>query len=90
MRNGRLVGAAKTSKDCTEWCRIQRKNLSILGLLKWKEWSSATERAVGKYVRATFAKRKRNTAICQEYQIMRWEKVKVSESHTLAREREIK
>ena len=37
-RNGRLVGAAETSKELAEWRRLQRKNLSILGLLKSKGW----------------------------------------------------
>ena len=37
-RNGRLVGAAKTSKERAEWRRLQQKNLNILGLLKRKEW----------------------------------------------------
>ena len=37
-RNGRLVGAAKTSKECAEWRRLQRKNWKILGLPKRKEW----------------------------------------------------
>ena len=38
-RNGRLVDAAKTSKERTQWRRFfQRKNLNILGLLKRKEW----------------------------------------------------
>ena len=37
-RNGRLVGAAETSKERAEWRRLQRRNLSILGLLKRKEW----------------------------------------------------
>ena len=37
-RNGRLVGAAKTSKERAEWRRLQPKNLSILGLPKRKEW----------------------------------------------------
>ena len=38
MRNGRLVGAAETSKERTEWRRLQRKNLNILDLPKSKEW----------------------------------------------------
>ena len=33
-----LVGAAETSKESAEWRRLQRKNLSILGLPKRKEW----------------------------------------------------
>ena len=37
-KNGRLVGAAETSKERAEWRRLQRKNLNILGLLKRKEW----------------------------------------------------
>ena len=37
-RSGRLVGAAETSKERAEWHRLQRKNLSVLGLLKRKEW----------------------------------------------------
>ena len=37
-RNGRLVGAAETSKERAEWRRLQRKNLNILGLVKRKEW----------------------------------------------------
>ena len=51
------------------------KLLSILGLLRWKEWPwYHRERAVGKYVRAAFARRKRNRAVCPEYQIVWWEK----------------
>ena len=37
-KNGRLVGAAETSKERAEWRRLQRKNLSIQGLPKRKEW----------------------------------------------------
>ena len=37
-RNGRLYGAAETSKERAEWRRVQRKNLNILGLPKRKEW----------------------------------------------------
>ena len=37
-KNVRLVGAAETSKERAEWCRLQRKNLNILGLSKRKEW----------------------------------------------------
>ena len=37
-RSGRLDGAAETSKDRAEWHRPQRKNLSILDLLKRKVW----------------------------------------------------
>ena len=37
-RSGRVVGAAETSKERAEWCRLQRKNLNILGLSKRKQW----------------------------------------------------
>ena len=37
-RNGRLVGAAETCNEHAEWRRLQRRNLSILGLPKSKEW----------------------------------------------------
>ena len=37
-KNGRLVGAAETSKERTGWRRLQRKYLSMLGLLKRKGW----------------------------------------------------
>ena len=36
-KNGRLVGAAETSKEREEWLRLQWKNLNILGLLIRKE-----------------------------------------------------
>ena len=66
MRNGRLVDAAETSKERSEWHRLQLKNLSISGLRKGKSGLSATERAVDKYAGAAFAKRKRNRAVCPE------------------------
>ena len=37
-KNGRLVGAAETSKERAEWRRLQRKNLNILSLPERKEW----------------------------------------------------
>ena len=43
MRSGRLVGAAETSKELAEWRRLQRKILSMLGLLKKKGGLGATE-----------------------------------------------
>ena len=91
-RNGRLVGAAETSKERAEWRRLQRKNLNILGWAcrKGKSGLSATERAVGKNAGAALAKRKRNRAVCPEYQIMKGERVKMGESRTLARERGIR
>ena len=37
-KNGRLVGGAENSKERAEWRRLQRKNWSVLVLLKRKEW----------------------------------------------------
>ena len=53
-------GAGFSGKTGTYWaCRKRKSGLS------------ATERAVGKNAGAALAKRKRNRAVCQEYQIMR-------------------
>ena len=51
---------------------------------KGKGGLGATKRAVGKYGRATFSKRKRNKAVTLEHQIMRGKRVTASESRTLA------
>ena len=37
-RSSTLIGAPETNKDLAKWHRLQQKNLSILGLLKRKEW----------------------------------------------------
>ena len=57
---------------------------------KGKSGLGATERAVEKNAGAALAKRKRNRAVCPEYQIMRGERVKMGESRTLAREGRIR
>ena len=76
-KNGRLYGVAETSKKRAEWHRLQRKNWACR---KRKSGLSATERSVDKNAGAALAKRKRNRAVCPEYQIMRGERVKVGES----------
>ena len=68
-----------------EWRRLQRSNLNILGQRKKKSGLNATKRAVGKYARAAFAKRKRNRAICPDSE---GGESQVSESRTLAKGRE--
>ena len=55
-----------------------------------KSGLSATKRAVGKYVSAAFAKRKSNKAVCLDCQIVKGERVKVSKSRTLAKEKGIR
>ena len=57
---------------------------------KGRSGLSATERAVGKNAGAALAKNKRNRAVCPDYQIMRGERVKMGESRTLTRVREIR
>ena len=70
-RSGGFVGAAETSKEPAEWRRLQRKNLSILGLLKRRECPQCHRESSWQVVRAAFAKRKRNRAVCPEHQIVR-------------------
>ena len=92
-RSGRLYGAAETSKELVQSRTLQRKNLNILGLLKRKEWPwcrRQTNPQTAAKAGAAFAKRRRNKAVSLEYQIMRGRRVKVGESRTLAREREIR
>ena len=72
---------AQASAEKPEHTGLAEKEKSGLG---------ATERAVCKYARAAFARRKRNRAVSPEYQIMREERVKVGDSCTLARERGIR
>ena len=57
---------------------------------KRKSGFHATKKAVGKYARAAFAKKRMNEAMHPERQIMKREKVKVSKSRTLVRERGIR
>ena len=89
-RNGRFVGAAETSKEHGEWRRLQRKNLSILGLPKRKEWPQCHRESSWQERRSRPCKRKRNRAISPKHQIIRGERVKVGESRTLARKRGIR
>ena len=72
-------GAGFSGKTGTYWaCRKGKSDLS------------ATERADGKDTGAAFAKKKRNGAVCLEYRIARGERVKMGESRTVTREREIR
>ena len=65
-------------------------NLSIQCLLKRKEWSQCHRESSWQGRQSHFAKRKRNRAVCSQHQIVRCERVKMSESRTLTREREIR
>ena len=88
-RNGRLVGAAEISKEHAQKCRLQRKNLSTLGQPKIEGWPQCHRESslYGKYPGVTVAKRKKNKAGCPEHHILRWDRVKMSESRSLTSER---
>ena len=77
-------------RDQQRACRMAQasaEELEHTGPAEKEKVASVPQRgAVGKNARAAFAKRKRNRAVCPEYQIMRRERIKVGESRTLARE----
>ena len=75
-KNGKLVDASKTSGEQAEWHRLQQKNLNMLDLP-----SDQLAKTALAYLK------KKNRAICPNNQIVGWERVKMSESQTLARER---
>ena len=58
-RNGRLVSAAETSKELAEEPRLQRKNLSILGLPKRKEWLKCHNESCWQIRQASFLQKKK-------------------------------
>ena len=43
-RNGRLVGAAETSKERAEWCRLQQKKLEHTGPVEKEKVASVPQR----------------------------------------------
>ena len=81
-RSGIIVGATETNKAC-RMAQAPAEKREHTGSVEKER--VATERAVGKYTGAAFAKR-RNRGVGPEYQMVRWERVQVSESRTLARE----
>ena len=90
-RNGRLVGAAKTSKEHAEWRRLQQKNLSILGLLKRKVWPQRHRGSSWQERRShPCQKEKEQSRLFKAPDHERGERVKVGESCTLARKRRIR
>ena len=86
-RNGRVVGAAETSKERAEWRRLQQRNLSILGLLKRKEWPRYHRKSSWQIRQGQPCQKKRNGAVSPEYQIMRSEIVKRGEREKRIRAR---
>ena len=80
----------RPAKSMQNGAGFSRKTGTYWACRKGKSGLSAAERAGGKNAGAALAKRKRNRAVCPEYQIMRGGRVKVGESRTLASERRIR
>ena len=89
-KNGRLYGAAETSKERAEWRRHQRKNLSILGLTKRKEWPQCHRESSCHERRSRLCQKEKEQSRQFKAPDHEWERVKVGESRTLARERGIR
>ena len=86
-KNGRLYGAAETSKERAEWRRLQRKNWSKLGLPKRKEWPQCHRESSWQERRSRpYQKEKEQTRLSRAPD-HEGERVKVGESRTLARVR---
>ena len=88
-RNGRLVGAAETSKERAEWRRLQPKHLSILGLPKSKEWPQCHRERWQERQSRPYQKEKEQSRL-SKHQIMNEGRVKVGKSHILLRKRGIR
>ena len=84
-RNGRLVGAAETSKERAE--RLQRKKLSILGLPKRKEWSQCHRDSSWQERWSRSCQKEKKQSRLFKAPDHEGERVKVGESRTLARKR---
>ena len=84
-RNGRLVGAAETSKERAEWRRLQPKNLSILGLPKRKEWPQCHRKSSWQVRRSRPCQKEKGQS-----RLSKAPDHEGGESRTLARERGIR
>ena len=85
-RSGRLVGAAETSKEHTEWHRLQERNLNILGLLKRKEWPQFHRESSWHVHWSHLFQKEKEQSRQSRVPDHKGERVKVSESCTLTRE----
>ena len=86
-RNGRLVGAAETSKERAEWRRFQRNNLNILGLPKRKKWPQCHRESSWQERRSRPYQKEKEQSCLSKAPDHEEERVKVCESRTLARVR---
>ena len=71
----------KLAKSVQNGAGFSRKTGTNWACQKGKSGLSPTERAVGKYAEAALAKKKRNRAVCPEYQVMRGERQGGRELH---------
>ena len=89
-RNGKLVGAAETSKERAEWRRLQQINLCVLGLLKRKEWPQCHSESSWQVRRSRLCQNEKEQSRQSKAPDRKGERVKVSKSGTLTREKEIR
>ena len=89
-KNGRLDGAAKTSKERAEWRRLQWKNWNKLGLPKRKKWSQRHIEGSWQVRRSRPCQKEKEQSRQSKAPDHEGEKVKVGESRTLARKRGIR
>ena len=66
-RNGRLVGAVKTSKELTEWRRLQLKNLNKMSLPKRKGWPWRHKVSSWKGRQSRLCQKEKNRAISPDH-----------------------
>ena len=87
-RNGRLVGAAETSKECAEWHKLQQKTLSILGLPKRKEWPQRHRESSWQEPQSRPCQKEKEQSRLSKAPDHEGERVKMGKSRTLVREGE--
>ena len=85
--SGSLVGAAETSKELAEWRRFQWKNFSILDLLKRKEWPRCHRESSWQARRSRLCQKEKEQSHLSRVLDREGERIKVSESRILVRER---
>ena len=89
-KNGRLVGAAETSKERAEWRKLERKNLNILGLPKRNEWPQCHKESRWQERRSRPCQKKKEQSRLSRVPDHEGERVEMGECRTLARERGIR
>ena len=70
-----------------EWCRLQQKNLSILGLPKWKEWPQCHRESSWQERRSHPCQKEKEQSRLSKAPDHGEERVKMGESRTLATEK---